>query len=84
MTIAIKTLKHTNYYWVDGARVQFYAEAVKESFFTIAVGRFVWPDGKEVIAKAKPITKEVVISEPLTFELRFEGGNWRAPLRESI
>lgn len=78
------TLKHTRYYWIDGERVQFLAETKKESYFTVAVAKFIRPDKSTFEISVTPFTGELVFTEPVTFEVRFGNANWSAKLREAF
>lgn len=82
--LPIIELKHTNYYWVEGERVQFKAEVEKDSYFKVPVAKFIWPDKRTETVKATPFTGELVFSTKLPFEVKYISGIWRANLRESV
>ncbi|AFL47628.2 hypothetical protein ZZ1p0134 [Acinetobacter phage ZZ1] len=82
--LPIIDLKHTNYYWVEGERVQFRAEVEMDSFFKVPVAKFIWPDKTIKTVKSRPFTGELVFSDELPFRVEYSSGVWRANIRISI
>ena len=78
------TLKHTRYYWIDDQKVQFLAETKTESYFTVAVAKFIYPDKSTFEISVTPFTGELVYSKPVNFEIKFGNANWSAKLREAF
>ena len=84
MTIGMQLLKHTKFYWVGTEKVQFKAETRMETYFKVAVAKFIFPDKSVVEAWVKPFTNELVGAEALPFTLEFTNSTWKANLREAI
>jgi hypothetical protein len=55
-----------------------------ESYFKVAVAKFIFPDKTVVEAWVKPFTNELVGAEALPFTLEFTNSTWKANLREAI
>ncbi|ADG60032.1 hypothetical protein Acj9p132 [Acinetobacter phage Acj9] len=82
--IPFKALKPTKFYWVGTQKVQFKDKIGQNTFLKVAIAEFTFPDGSKVEVATQPFTDELTFSAELPFELIFDNGTWKAPLREAI
>lgn len=84
MSLPFITLKPTKYYWVGQEKVQFKDKIGYNTFFKVPIAEFTFPGGKKIEVSTQPFSSELLFSESLPFDIKFDGGTWKAPLREAI